>query len=60
MNDGCFIVILLLVFGFLFGFAISEKLNTPSAMEVYQGKTTLEYKIVDGEVVDSTVVYKKK
>jgi hypothetical protein len=30
----------------------------PSAIEVYQGKTTLEYKIVDNQVIDSVVVYK--
>lgn len=30
----------------------------PTAMEVYQGKTTLEYKIVDNQVIDSVVVYK--
>lgn len=29
-----------------------------SAMDVYQGKTTLEYKVVDGEKVDSVVVFK--
>lgn len=34
--------------------------NKPTAIEVYQGKTTLEYKIVDGEVIDSCVVYKIK
>ena len=43
-------------------FGISE--STSTEKEVYQGKTTLEYKtykIVDGEVVDSCcVVYKKK
>lgn len=27
-------------------------------MDVYQGKTTLEYKVVDGVKVDSTVVWK--
>lgn len=32
----------------------------PKAMDVYQGKTTLEYKIVDGEIVDSCVVWKSK
>lgn len=32
----------------------------PTAIEVYQRKTTLEYKIIDGEVVDSCVVYKQK
>ena len=32
---------------------------TPTAMEVYQGKTTIEYTIVDGVKIDSTVVWKK-
>lgn len=34
--------------------------NVINAMEVYRGKTTLEYKVVDGEIVDSTVIYKPK
>lgn len=32
----------------------------PKAIEVYQGKTTLKYTIVDGVAKDSTVVYKGK
>lgn len=32
----------------------------PQAMDVYQGKTTLEYKIVDGVKIDSCVVWKGK
>lgn len=31
----------------------------PTAMDVYQGKTTLEYKVVDGIKIDSVVVWKK-
>lgn len=30
----------------------------PTPMDVYQGKTTLEYTIRDGEVIDSVVVWK--
>jgi amino acid transporter len=30
----------------------------PTPMDVYQGKTTLEYTIRDGEVIDSVVVFK--
>lgn len=30
----------------------------PKAMDVYQGKTTIEYTIRDGEVIDSVVVWK--
>lgn len=33
--------------------------DEPSAMDVYRGKTTLEYTIVDGEKIDSVVVYRK-
>lgn len=29
-------------------------------MDVYQGKTTLKYEVVDGVKVDSTVVWKEK
>ena len=31
----------------------------PTSMDVYQGKTTLEYTIRDGEVIDSVVVFKE-
>ena len=30
----------------------------PTAMDVYQGKTTLEYKVVDDIKVDSCVIFK--
>lgn len=30
----------------------------PSAMDVYQGKTALQYTVVDGIKVDSVVVFK--
>ena len=33
---------------------------TPSAIDVYQGKTTIEYTIRDGVKVDSVVVFKEK
>lgn len=32
----------------------------PSAMDVYAGKTTLKYGVVDGVKVDSIVVFKDK
>ena len=32
--------------------------TTISPMDVYQGKTTLKYEVVDGVVVDSIVVWK--
>lgn len=30
----------------------------PTAMDVYQGKTTLEYKVIDNVKIDSVVVFK--
>lgn len=40
---------------------VDETVDTdvPTAMDVYKGKTSLEYKIVDGVKTDSVVVYKK-
>lgn len=36
-----------------------EKINEqPSAMDVYQGKTTLQYTIINDVKVDSVVVFK--
>ena len=51
-----------LYLGFVAGtiFAMWITVKAPTAIEVYQGKTALEYKIVDGEVIDSCVVYKNK
>lgn len=37
--------------------SILEK-PSPTAMDVYQGKTTLEYKVVDGIKIDSIVVFR--
>ncbi len=34
--------------------------NNPSAMDVYQGKTTLEITYKDGVAIDSVVVFKNK
>lgn len=56
------------VFGILFSvlFVIEVSLIAneieepkPTAMDVYQGKTTLEYKIVDDVKTDSMVIFKK-
>ena len=35
------------------------KWDTPKAIDVYQGKTTLQYTMMNGEKVDSIVVFKK-
>ena len=37
--------------------SILEK-PSPTAMDVYKGKTTLEYKVVDGMKIDSIVVFR--
>lgn len=38
---------------------VSGKREFPTAMDVYKGKTTLQYTIVDGVKIDSIVVFKK-
>ena len=35
-------------------------ITTPAAMDVYQGKTTLEITYKDGTPIDSVVVFKEK
>lgn len=48
-----------IVLGVFIGSCICCKVNIPSAMDVYQGKTILK-KTYKGEVpVDSTVIYKE-
>lgn len=60
---GDIIGIIILVFssaivGAVIGICIySDNIMTP--MDVYQGKTTLEYTVVDGVKVDSCVIFKK-
>lgn len=51
MLSVCFVVEVIL---------LADILGTPSptAMDVYQGKTTLEYKVVDGVKIDSVVIFK--
>lgn len=39
---------------------LTDNANTPKAIEVYQGKTTLEVTYRDSIPVDSVVVYKKR
>lgn len=54
---GCFIYsVALIVLGFFLGVVTTHEKIT--AMDVYQGKTTLEYTIVDGVKVDSCVIWK--
>lgn len=49
---------LILISSFLLGFYIGTEYNSPKAIEVYQGKTTLKYEIIDGVKIDSIVIYK--
>lgn len=50
-----------LIIGGILGVIVSfyTMSDDPTAMDVYQGKTTLEYVVVDGQVTDSTVIWKK-
>lgn len=58
---GCVVFIVLAVIIALTAFITNTvHYKKPQAMDVYQGKTTLEYKVVDGEIVDSCVVWKSK
>ena len=41
-------------------FGLLIEYNTPTALDVYQGKTTLEITYRDSVAIDSTVVYKVK
>lgn len=53
-----FIAGAILMIGFCIMFVGSD--DIPTAMDVYQGKTTLKYTVVDSVKVDSTVVWKPK
>lgn len=59
-NDGITLGVFITIFVFieyaLIACIIDNK--NPTAMDVYQGKTTLEYKVVDSVRVDSVVVFK--
>ena len=51
------------IIGYLFGcfwILLWYKGESPSAMDVYQGKTTLEITYKDGVAIDSVVVFKDK
>ena len=53
---GMIITLLAFIEYILINFIISG--IQPTAMDVYQGKTTLEYKVVDDVKVDSVVIFK--
>lgn len=53
---GIIVATLLCLEGILLYFINND--SYPTAMDVYQGKTTLEYKVVDDVKVDSVVIFK--
>ena len=40
------------------GISIADRNHKPTAMDVIEGKTTMEYKIIDGVKVDSALIFK--
>jgi amino acid permease len=38
--------------------SIADRNHKPTAMDVIEGKTIMEYKIIDGIKVDSTLIFK--
>ena len=59
MNDnGGLVFIYIAIIFCIISAVIANKVRDkyPQAIDVYQGKTTLEYTIRDGEIVDSVVV----
>lgn len=60
MDTGVFLGMLLSVCVMIEMSIVSDIIGEPkpTPMDVYQGKTTLEYTIRDGEVLDSVVVFK--
>lgn len=61
MDTGVFLGVLVTIFCVMEIDIISNIIEEPkpTPMDVYQGKTTLEYTIRDGEVIDSVVVFKE-
>lgn len=53
---GIIVTSLLFIEGILIYFINSD--TQPSAMDVYKGKTTLEYKVVDDVKVNNVVIFK--
>ena len=57
---GMIIVLLILIEGIFIICINYVPQPTPTAMDVYQNKTTLEYKVVDDVKVDSIVIFKEE
>lgn len=59
---GCLALLVIAAFLVTLGYLIAvltQIEGQPTAMDVYQGKTTLEYTIRDGVKTDSVVIFKK-
>lgn len=64
MREFSFVILICIIVGAIFycGYTTgydAAKRKVPTAMDVYKGKTTLQYTIVDGTKIDSVVVFKK-
>ena len=59
-NGRFYSAFLLTMLGIIFFILLSlyGSRNIPTALDVYRGKTTLEYKVVDDVKVDSVVIFK--
>lgn len=53
-------VIMTIMMAFGMGYLTSDIMHSPTALEVYQGKTTLEVTSKNGVPIDSVVVYKNR
>ena len=63
MSEDGLLTLVGLVVSFCFGFILAFEIFVdckPSAIDVYQGNTTLEITYRDGVAIDSTVVFKEK
>ena len=57
----CIVASIVIGLGVLLGYlAWLNNIKTPTALDVYRGKTTLEITYRDSVAIDSTVVYKAK
>lgn len=59
---GCLAILIIAAFLVTLGYLIAVCTlidGKPTAMDVYRGKTTLEYTIRDGVKTDSVVIFKK-
>jgi hypothetical protein len=53
-----FVVGVIIASAAIIGLHIKHTKDYPQAIDVYQGETTLKYTVIDGVVIDSTVVWK--